>query len=78
MCDFLFLSVPEKILLLAVLVPLLEFVDATGGVNELDFASVERVRCVGNLNLHNRILDSVNYESLFGLSAGTGDEHGVV
>ena len=65
-------------LFLAVLVSLVEFVDATGGVNELDLASVEGVRGVGDLNLHDRVLDAVHHESLFGLSAGTGDEHGLV
>ena len=55
-----------------------EFVDAAGGVNELDFASVEGVRGVGDLNLHDRVLNTIHHESLFGLSAGTGDEHGLV
>ena len=62
----------------AVLVSLVEFVDATGGVNELDLASVEGVRGVGDLNLHNRVLDAVHHQSLFGLRTGTGDEHGFV
>ena len=72
------LSFPLQELLLTVLVSLVEFVNTTGGVNELDFACVEWVRGVGDLDLHNRILNSVNNESLFGLGAGTGDEHGVV
>ena len=75
--DFLFSFVRRR-LFLAVLVSLVEFVDATGGVNELDLASVEGVRGVGDLNLHDRVLDAVHHESLFGLSAGTGDEHGLV
>ena len=61
--------VPVQKLFLAALVSLVEFVNATGGVNKLDFASVEWVRCVGNLDLHNRVGNSVNLESLFGLSA---------
>lgn len=56
-------------LFLAILVSLVEFVNATGGVNKLDFASVEWVRSVGNLDLYNRIGYTVNLESLFGLCA---------
>lgn len=63
------LSLPWQKLLLAVLVSLVEFVDASGGVNELDFTGVERVRGVGDLDLDNRILNSVNFEGLFGLGA---------
>ncbi len=63
------LSLPWQKLLLTVLVSLVEFVNAAGGVNELDFACVEWVRCVGDLDLYNRILNSVNHEGLFGLGA---------
>ena len=63
------LSFPWQKLLLTVLVSLVEFVDASGGVNELDFTGVEWVRGVGDLDLYNRILNSVNNESLFCLRA---------
>ncbi len=75
---FLLLSLSVRKLFLAVLVSLVEFVDASGGVNELDFACVERVGCVGDLDLDNRIFDSVNNEGLFSLCARAGYEHGVV
>ena len=77
MCDFFVPSI-RRSLFLAVLVSLVEFVNAAGGVNKLDLASVERVRGVGDLNLYNRILNTVNHQSLFGLCTGTGDEHGLV
>lgn len=75
---FLLLSLSVRKLFLAVLVSLVEFVDSSGGVNELDFACVERVGCVGDLDFDNRILNSVNNEGLFCLRTRAGYEHGVV
>lgn len=70
--------VKEAILLLSVLVPLVEFVNTTGGVNELDFTGVERMRGIGDLNLDDGVLNTINHEGFLCGSAGTGDEHGVV
>ena len=63
---------------LAVLVSLIESVDTTGGVHELYLACVEGVRGVGNLNLHEGVLNAIDKEGLLGGSAGAGDEHSVV
>ena len=75
---FFCLSFPVQKLLLAVLVSLVEFVDAAGCVNKLDFASVEWVRCVGDLDLYDRILNAVNNDGLFCLGARACYEHSVV
>ena len=72
------LSLKQSRLFLPVLVPLVEFVNAAGGVDDLDFAGVEGMGCVGNLNLHEGILDSVNNKGLLGGGAGTGDENVLV
>lgn len=72
------LSFPVQKLLLTVLVSLVEFVDAAGCVNEFDFASVEWVRCVGNLDLYDRVLNAVNNDGLLCLGARACDEHSVV
>ena len=62
-------------LFLSALVSLVELVHAAGGVDEFDFAGVERMRSVGNLNLNYRILNTFNLDGLLGGSAGTGDEY---
>ena len=68
----------RSFLLLTILVTLVEFVNAAGGVNELDFTGIEGVRCVGNLNLYNRIFNTVNNQSFLCGCAGTGYEYCVV
>jgi len=68
----------RKNLFLAVLVSLVEHIDATGGVNELHLARVERVGSVGNLQLHQRVLDAFDLDGLLGGGAATGDEDGVI
>ena len=49
-------------LLLSALVSLIEFVNTSGGIDKLDFACVERMGGVGNLDFHNRVLNAVNHE----------------
>ncbi len=55
-----------------------EFVDAAGGVHEFHLTCVERVGCVGNLDFDNRILNAFDLDGLFGVGAGTCDEHVLV
>ena len=65
-------------LFLPVLVSLIEPVDAAGGIHELHLARIERMGSVGNLKLHQRVLNAFDLEGLFGIGAGTGDEHRVI
>ena len=69
------LSCRKKRLFLPALVSLVELVNATGGVNDLDLAGVEGMRGVGNLNLHKRILNTLDDDGLLGIDAGAGDEY---
>ena len=69
------LSGRKKLLFLSVLVSLVELVNATGGVNDLDLAGVEGMRGVGDLNLHKRIFNTFDLDGLLGIDAGAGDEY---
>ncbi len=71
---FLYLFVRKK-LFLSALVPLIEHINASGGIDDLGLAGVERVRCVGDLKLHERIFNTVNGDGLLGVGAGAGDEY---
>ena len=71
------LGKPELVLVFLA-VTAVEFVNAAGGVNEFDFTGVERVGCVGNLDLYYGILNAFNNDGLFCVSAGTGDENVIV
>ena len=69
------LSGRKKLLFLSVLVSLVELVNVTGGVNDLDLAGIEGMRGVGDLNLHKRILNTLDDDGLLGVNAGAGDEY---
>ena len=71
----LFVPIAALELLLAGLVTLIELVNSAGGVDDLDFAGVERMRGVGNLNLHERIFNPFDLDGLLGVDAGAGDEY---
>ena len=73
---FFILSARE--LFLASLVPLIELVNAAGGVDDLGLAGVEGMRSVGNLNLHEGVLNAFDLDRLLGVDARTGDEYIIV
>ena len=62
-------------LLLAVLVALVEFVHAAGGVDELHLSGIERMGGVGDLDLHEGIGHALDVDGLPGVDTGAGDEH---
>ena len=57
------------------LVSLIEHINSAGAVDDFHLAGVERVRCVGNLKLYERVLNTVNGDVLLAGSAGAGDEN---
>ena len=63
---------------IAVLVALVEHINTAGGIDDLHLAGVERVRCVGDLKLHEGVLDTVDGDVLLAGGAGAGDEHVLV
>ena len=65
-------------LFLAALVSLIEHIHTTGGIHQLHLARVERVRSVGDFQLHQRVLNAFHGNGFLGGGAGTGDEDGVV
>ena len=72
------LSIGIGATILAGLVTLIELVNSAGGVDDLDFAGVERMRSVGNLKLYEGVLNAVDHDGLLGVGAGAGDEHVLV
>jgi hypothetical protein len=64
----------ERMLFLSCLVSLIEHINTAGGIDNLGLAGVEGVRCVGNLDLYERILDTVDGDGLLGGGATPGDE----
>lgn len=59
------LNLYKKKLFLSALVSLIELIDTTCTVKNLDFTSEERVRCVGDLDLYQWIFNAFDCESLF-------------
>ena len=50
--------------LLPLCVSLIEFINTTCCINKLHLTSVEWVRCVGNLEFYNRVLNAINLDGL--------------
>ena len=65
----------DFLLLLNLAVTAHEAVNATGGVNKLVLACVERVRGVGNLDLHHWISLTFKFHGLICLACGLCKEH---
>ena len=65
----------KKELFLASLVPLIELVNAAGGVDNLSFAGVEGVRSIRDLNLHEGVLNAFDLDRLLSVDARTSDEY---
>ncbi len=62
-------------LLVELFVPVLEAIDATGRIDQVHLSGIERVRSIGDLNLHQRILIAVlPLDGLVRRGGGTGDE----
>ncbi len=68
----------RKKLFLSALVSLVEHINSSGGIDDLGFAGVERVRRIRNLDLHERVGDTFDLEGLLGVHAGARDEHYLV
>ena len=68
----------RKKLFLSVLVSLIEHINSSSGVDNLGLAGVEWVRCVGNLDLNERVGNTFDLKSLLGVHAGACDEHYLV
>ena len=78
-----FLSPPvfrrkKPLLFLSVLVSLIEHINTTGGIDDFGLTGVERMRCIGNLDLYERIFNALDNDGLLGRSAGAGDEYVLV
>lgn len=72
------LVLPAQKLFLAGLVSLIEHINSAGGIDDLHLAGVERVRCVRNLKLHERVFNSFDGDGLLARGAGAGDEYVLV
>ena len=68
----------DLFLLVFLAVAAIEFINAAGGVDELHLTSVERVRCVRNLDLYYRVLNTFDSDGLLGVGTRTCNEHVVV
>ena len=75
---FVYLVAREELFFLLLAVTAVEFINAAGGVDELHLTSVERVRCVRNLDLYYRVLNAFDSDGLLGVGTRTCNEHVVV
>ena len=60
------------------LVSPVEFVDAAGSVHELHLSCIERVRRIRDLDLHNRVFNTLNLDGLLSVCARTCDEDHII
>ena len=59
----------EEELFCLLCVSLIELVNTTSCINELHLTSVEWVRCVRDLKLDHRVLNTLDFDSLLSVSA---------